>query len=220
MRSRTRCTTLGNLDRQFALMSRADLEQLRDRTAIGQNKNEEQGTWWPALLRDSTAGKPSHRSHGRPPEESTAELMARPRRPRSLRPAPPTRLSRRLLPSAVLLSTATNAAAQCLDDCRVCSWGFCFNRHMNGVCEDGGPGSASATCYLGYDCTDCGAGQRLSAPPPPPPPPSPPSPPPPSFPPLPPLPPGPPPHSPYSPTPPPSLCSDDCTSKGRWRPAY
>eukprot|EP00966_Prymnesium_polylepis_P027823 642941-Prymnesium_polylepis.1 len=37
---------------------------------------------------------------------------------------------------------------------------------QDGTCDDGGPGSAYATCRLGTDCADCGA--RAPSPPPPP----------------------------------------------------
>ena len=40
----------------------------------------------------------------------------------------------------------------------------------DGVCDDGGPGSAFSACGLGSDCTDCGRRSRPSPPSPPPPP--------------------------------------------------
>eukprot|EP00966_Prymnesium_polylepis_P211889 4907787-Prymnesium_polylepis.1 len=74
----------------------------------------------------------------------------------------------------MLLMIASKVAAQCHDYCRICnSFGFCVSHHNNGICNDGGAGSANALCSLGLDCSDCGPGGRI-APPPPPPPPSPP----------------------------------------------
>ena len=40
----------------------------------------------------------------------------------------------------------------CITDYNICGAPY-FN---NGICEDGGTGSTSADCPLGYDCMDCG----------------------------------------------------------------
>ena len=90
----------------------------------------------------------------------------------------------------------------CKNTCSEDTYTYSYDsvRGRNGVCEDGGPGSASAECDLGSDCADCGVRAHPPSPPTPPSPNAPPlfanppsQPPPPAPPPSPP-PPSPPPH--------------------------
>lgn len=68
---------------------------------------------------------------------------------------------RLLLDLAVLIALRGTAA--------VCS-NSCAYAHLanNGICEDGGPGSESSACELGFDCLDCGDSERTGPPSPPP----------------------------------------------------
>ena len=54
----------------------------------------------------------------------------------------------------VVVSDAASAASQTTTT-TLCA-DTCYIGRRNGVCGDGGPGSAYSTCALGTDCTDCG----------------------------------------------------------------
>ena len=59
-------------------------------------------------------------------------------------------------PTSPLPSPVAPSTTLCFDDCVVYGLSGPVDKTSDGQCDDGGAGSETGQCWLGYDCTDCG----------------------------------------------------------------